>query len=520
MRCLAIILASLLLASPAGAEQAALRMRAATGVASSDQRAAVPSTPFQANELRALLSSGALSPSPIDDGKASLLRRFYEARGYAPLWLDDTGLTPVGAVLFGRLTRIAAAGQAGIASILDEATHRSRTGSAGPELELLLSAALVSAAIDPSDPASVAERPEVLSKIAAANDVEATLRDLLPVDPGFWRLRAVIQTYRRIAAEGGWPRVPAGPKLEMGVVDARVEMLRLRLLVTGDLAEIGPQPQSFDATLDAAVRGFQARHGLEVDGIVGKKTLAALNVAVEDRLTTMEINLRRLQHREWGQRYLAVNAAAASYRLVDGGRQVFERVAIVGRPDWPTPELDSAIDRLEFNPYWVVPPRIAKLEVLPRIGRDSGYMRRNDMHWVDGQIRQNPGPRNPLGKVKFLFPNPYSVYLHDTNNPRLFDRWDRFLSHGCIRVAAAAELAKYLLKDDLLWPVQRIDEVLRSGRTLQVRLAAPVPLHIVYDTAWVDEAGIANFREDVYVRDTLVVAASEADDDRREGCAA
>ena len=132
-----------------------------------------------------------------------------------------------------------------------------------------------------------------------------------------------------------------------------------------------------------------------------------------------------------------VNTAAASYRLVDGGQQLFERVAIVGRRDWPTPQLDGVIDRLEFNPYWVVPQRIARLEVLPKIRRDPDYMAANDFHWVDGQIRQDPGPKNPLGKVKFLFPNPYDVYLHDTNSYKLFDRWDRHLSHGCMRIPNA-----------------------------------------------------------------------------------
>jgi murein L,D-transpeptidase YcbB/YkuD len=283
---------------------------------------------------------------------------------------------------------------------------------------------------------------------------------------------------------------------------------------------MGPQPRLFDVALDAAVRRFQARHGLAVDGVVGANTLAALNVGAEQRLATMELNLRRLQHRDWGLRYLVVNAAAATYRLVDRGQQVFERVAIVGRPGWPTPQLDSVVDRLEFNPYWVVPPRIAKLEVLPKIRREPDYMRRNDMHWVNGQVVQNPGPKNPLGKVKFLFANPYSVYLHDTNSPQLFARWDRLLSHGCMRVSQALDLARYLLADDPTWSDGRIEEVLESGRNVQVHLVTPIPLHVVYDTAWVDGAGIVNFRHDAYGRDRFVapvVAAATTDGQKRCG---
>ena len=312
-----------------------------------------------------------------------------------------------------------------------------------------------------------------------------------------------MQLYHRIEANGGWPRLPPGPKLKFGVQEARVALLRQRLLVAGDLLEAGTSPNSFDSAVDAAVRRFQARHGLQVDGAVGANTLAALNVSVAERLATMEINLRRIQqqHREWGARYIVVNTAAASYRLVDRGQQVFERAAIVGRRGWSTPQLDSVVDRLELSPYWVVPPRIAKLEVMPKIKRDPDYMIRNDMHWVNGQIRQNPGPKNPLGKVKFLFLNPYSVYLHDTDSPQFFERWDQFLSHGCMRINSALDLAGYLLKDDPLWSLQRIREVANSGQNVQVHLAAPIPLHIVYDTAWVDDAGVANFRSDVYSRD-------------------
>jgi murein L,D-transpeptidase YcbB/YkuD len=147
-------------------------------------------------------------------------------------------------------------------------------------------------------------------------------------------------------------------------------------------------------------------------------------------------------------------------------------------------------------------------------------MLRNDMHWVNGQIRQNPGPKNPLGKVKFLFLNPYDIYLHDTSSPQLFERWDRFLSHGCMRVAVALDLARYLLKDDPQWPPQRIQEVLDSGETVRVRLAATIPLHVVYDTAWVDDAGVINLRSDVYGRDGSAGAPVAEADNRNQRCAA
>ncbi len=525
MRSRVLLFAILLLALPVRGEQVALGAQSAATAESSGTSTAFPAQQLPAEALRALLSSGALPLAQIGTEKFAVLKRFYASHSYAPLWIDITGLSPKGEALLARLRQIAAAGQTSISPLLIEATNRVRSHGSQPlaELELLLSAGLVSTAIDANDPAASAERPQVLVEIARADDSFPLLQELLPIDPAFWRLRNATHVYRGIEANGGWPLMPPGPKLELGVNDSRVELLRRRLLVTGDLIEIGTQPDSFDSAVDAGVRRFQSRHGLQADGIVGANTLAALNVSVEGRLAAMDFNLRRLQqqHREWGERYLVVNAAAASYRLVDHGQQVFERAAIVGRRGWPTPQLDSVIDRLEFNPYWVVPPRIARLEVLPKIRRDPDYMLRNDMHWVNGQIRQDPGPKNPLGKVKFLFLNPYDVYLHDTNSPKLFERWDRFLSHGCMRVAAALDLAGYLLKDDPFWPPQRMQEVVEAGQTVQVRLVAPIPLHVVYDTAWVDDAGIVNFRQDVYRRDGHVGAAvADAASNRHQRCAA
>lgn len=468
----------------------------------------------QMQDLGVLLTSGDLSVPPIAVEQVSELKRLYASRGYVPLWVDPTAISPRGMMLLARLNEVAAAGVPSLAALLAQAENRIQAG-AGPslaELELLLSAGFLNVAVDPQDPAGTVERPEALVEVASSPNVLLALREWLPADPAFWSLRAAIQDYRRLEAYGGWPALPLGSKLELGTIDARVETLRRRLLITGDLTEPGSEPNLFDIALYAAVSRFQARHGLQVDGIVGKSTIAALNVPVEARLATMRLNLQRLQqqHREWGQRYVAVNIAAASYRLVDRGQEVVERLAIVGRPDWPTPQLDSEIDQLEFNPYWTVPPRIARLELLPIIRRDPNYMRDNDMQWVDGQIQQSPGPKNPLGKVKFLFPNRYSVYLHDTSGPQLFERWNRFLSHGCMRIAQALDLATYLLKDDPRWPPQRIDEALRSGRVVSIRLAAPIPIHVVYDTAWVDRAGVVQFRQDVYRQDQSAAAALAA----------
>jgi murein L,D-transpeptidase YcbB/YkuD len=202
-----------------------------------------------------------------------------------------------------------------------------------------------------------------------------------------------------------------------------------------------------------------------------------------------------------------VNIPAATYRLVEDGQPVFENVTIVGQPDWPTPEVDSQIERIEFNPFWTVPPRIARLELLPKIRQDPEYLARHNMRQVAGMYRQDPGADNALGRVKFLFPNPHAVYLHDTNSPRLFQRQARYLSHGCVRVSNALDLAERLLEDEANWSREEIAEVLRRGKNRQATLSQPMPIHLVYDTAWVDDAGTVNFRDDIYGRDGTAAGA-------------
>jgi len=172
---------------------------------------------------------------------------------------------------------------------------------------------------------------------------------------------------------------------------------------------------------------------------------------------------------------------------------------------------------MEFNPYWNVPASIAQREIWPKVRRDPGYLARNHMRVIEGRIRQDPGPDNPLGLVKFIFASPYDVYLHDTNNRALFDRPDRFLSHGCVRVSNALDLARQLLEADPDWTEQRIDEAVAGGRAVRVTLSHPIALHIVYDTAWVDEAGIVQFRGDVYGLDRKLLAVRTTGVDAQSG---
>jgi murein L,D-transpeptidase YcbB/YkuD len=362
----------------------------------------------------------------------------------------------------------------------------------------ILLAAYVSACTSAVPVTTAAPAPASLQEAVAPPPVELPSQiEALPAD--LQRLQAAIAAYEAIAAAGGWPVVPSGQTLRPGDQDARIIDVRKRLFAGKDLLHQSDS-EIFDQELAAAVQRFQQRHGLEEDGLIGRKTLQAMNVPISQRIATLRYNLQRIQreNRVWGDRFIAVNAAATTYRLVENGTTVFERRVIVGRPNWQTPLLNGAINEIVLHPTWTVPPRIARLELLPRIKRDAGYLARQNMRWVDGMIQQAPGPGNPLGKVKFVFPNDDSIYLHDTNAPSLFELTERFLSHGCIRLSNAEELAHRLLDGEPGWNAQKLTERFANVALERVRLTRPIPVHIVYDTAWVDPAGTINFRDDVY----------------------
>ena len=360
--------------------------------------------------------------------------------------------------------------------------------------------------------------------------VDELVERLRPQHPAYARLRGALARYRAIQQRDGWQPVPAGPVLKPGMTDQRVPALRRRLAVTGDLADASSGSTEFDDALTKGVEKFQRRHGLEADGIVGPSTLRALNVPVQDRIDQIRVNLERARwvlHR-LPDEYVLTDIAGFRVVYFRNGNLIWQSRAQVGKPYRKTPVFRSKITYLDINPTWTVPPTILNQDILPRLKKDPDYLRKKDMRVLtfDGKpvdertidwslypgrkfpymIRQNPGPQNALGRIKFMFPNQYAVYLHDTPSKSLFGRTDRALSSGCIRIENPYEFGVLLLNNPQ-WDKARILAVVERGKTTTVRLDHPVTVILMYWTVDTNSAGDVVFRNDIYQRDAAVLAA-------------
>lgn len=359
----------------------------------------------------------------------------------------------------------------------------------------------------------------------------AALEQLRPRHPQYFQLRQMLRGYRTLADRGGWPAIGKGPALKPGMDDARVAAMRLNLAARGYSGIETAEPGYYDDGLVAVVKHFQRRHGLDVDGVAGGATIAALNVTADERVRQIIVNMERWRWlpAELGSRHVFVNQAGFEMFLSEKGGVAARHKVIVGKPFHKTPMFSDRISYAEFNPTWTVTPSIAVNEFLPKLRADPGYLARNDYvlyagwgagapvidpwsvdwHQVSGKsfpykIVQKPGPKNALGVVKFMFPNKFNIYLHDTPSRQLFAETGRAFSHGCIRVQDPVGFAEKLFGlDNSLTPAQikaRID----GKKTVTASLKSKVPVHLTYFTVWVDEEGLPNFFPDIYERDTLV----------------
>ena len=364
---------------------------------------------------------------------------------------------------------------------------------------------------------------------------DANANENIPLHREYQRLKQTLEKYQQIEQKGGWPQIPPGPVLSKGMRHEQVILLRNRLRVSGDYDSImQADPHYFDQGLEQAVRKFRRRHGMAAVGTVNKITRAELNIPIEDRVTQLLVTMERWR---WlplnrGDNYVWVNLASAEMQIFERDESVLSMRVVVGRPYRSTPSFSSEIDRVVFNPSWSVPRTIAVEDILPQQKNDVRFISRKHIRVFKGtgdnanevepahvawnelntdhfpyRLRQDAGPKNSLGKLKFMFENPYDIYMHDTPTKLLFQLPRRVFSSGCVRLEKPVELATYLLQQDKGWDTFEIKSQIDQSQTKTIRLNKKIPVYFVYLTSWVTKEGDVNFREDVYGRDAKVAKA-------------
>jgi L,D-transpeptidase YcbB len=496
-------------------------------------------------------------PSTVGDDAWQHTKRLYARFGQAPLWMSEDGLEkdraaaltnavlaasndavriddyPVNemaqAISDVRNTKQPTADQLANADVLLTATY----ASLGEDL-LVGSVAPKSVGQDWHIDAREENVDSALVRTLSKLPLDKSITAMRPADEEYAALQKELVRYREIVAKGGWQPVPAGKPLKRGQADSpqRLAALRARLQAEGiDVASVPPAsaaPASadsatsarrpaksgsavFDDGLAAAVAQFQARHGINVDSSLGTETLNSLNVPAAYRLGQIAANLERAKWmpRSLGSRYIYVNVPAFHLQAFDGDKPALEMKVIVGQEyeDKATPVFSDSMETVVFRPYWNITPDIQAKEIEPKVAANPGYLAENDMeYYKDGgvtRIRQKPGPKNSLGFVKFLFPNDFNIYLHDTPNHELFEKDVRAFSHGCIRVEKPSELAQWALG----WDAGRVEQAMRDGKDNQaIKLPKKIPVYIAYGTAYLRD-GQLYFGNDLYHRDDKLVKA-------------
>lgn len=509
------------------------------------------------------ITSAEKPPAYLEGVRWKLVRQIYQDRQYRPLWV---GIRPVPQRTKELIASLCDAEREGLRPADYRLGELRRTleqlrpslDKERPEAFAVLDLELTRRFLDYGadllggrlDPKAVAGEWYIRAR---RSSIEGTLRGALLVEdfqgivaplrpqlPGYAELVKALAGYREILADGGWPTVPAGRRLRGGDRGARVAVLRRRLRITGDLSGPAGRKPVYNRAVARAVARFQARHGIPVDGMVGAATLAALNVPVQVRIRQIELSLERYRWlpSEFGGRYIYVNIPDYKLYAYNAGKpELTMRVVVGDEYRNATPVFADSMTFVVFRPYWYVPHRILVREILPKVRKKRSYLWRNHFEVVDAKrqsrvlnsrrinwsrvdfrkvrVRQRAGsPTNPLGLVKFMFPNQFAVYLHDTPTPKLFDQPNRTLSHGCVWVEKPVELADYVLAGQDDWNQQKIREAMATapseseggrvdGHT--VTLHQPLPVYIVYFTAFVRD-GILNFRPDPYGNDREAMA--------------
>ena len=515
------------------------QQQAYMGVAASDVQTAI----------KRLLA--AAPPAHVSADQWKHVKSLYTRFNQSLLWLDDKGVhQPRVSALLNAIAnadsdaiRLEAYPLTDLAQVLRAIDNKHPTAEQLANADVLLSSAYVAygenmltGQLEPSEFNQnwhISRREErvdsALTLTLRTDDFSAGLTRMRPQDPMYDSLRFEYAKYRDLVSHGGWQPVPEGKALKRGVADSpvRLNALRARLAAEGYVSDSTTAPADsantkataartstrpvYDHQLAAAVAQFQARHGIVVDSMLGKETVDAMNVQPTYRLAQIAANLERYRWmpRDLGTRYILVNVPQFYLHAFDSGQKVLDMKVIVGQEyeDKATPVFSDSMEFVVFRPYWNVTPAIAAKEIFPKEEANPGYLAANNMEVYNDHgrraVRQLPGPKNSLGLVKFMFPNDFNIYLHDTPNGELFKKDVRAFSHGCIRLEKPAELAQWVLG----WPADRVQQAMQNGpNNKQVNLPQKIPVYIVYFTTFV-ENGQLGFGNDLYERDDKLVSA-------------
>ncbi len=475
--------------------------------------------------------------------------KFYMDRGYTPAWTDKRLINQMIQAIegaYGHGLNPDDYHRKTIKRLKDLYDHKKATPADKADLDMLLTDGLLRLSfhlfygkVSPEslDPDWNLKRKildkdpsQYLKRVISSGDIKGNLDRLWPHESYYLVLRNWLKKYRKFIKEP-WKTLKLSRVLRPGMIGKEVALLRKRLALEGFLKEgdQSPDPESFDSHLELAVKTFQRHHGLDPDGIVGKNTLRALNLTPRYKVNKIRVNLERARWvlHDLPQRYLLVNIAAFELFYFENGQKRWQCKVMVGKPFWKTPVFKASMEYVVLNPYWIVPPGILKKEIIPKIKNDPSYLLKNNMEIVDAKgrrinprainwhrinpsrfpyiIRQKPGPKNALGRIKFIFPNKHFVFLHDTPAKSLFSRNIRAFSHGCIRVEKPMELVEILFKDSPKWNLEKIRRIIDSGKNVTIHLQKKIPIFILYWTVIRNENDSITFLQDIYDRDKKIL---------------
>lgn len=475
---------------------------------------------------------------------------FYKNRNYQPVWVQNSQLSPAAHHILQALKNVEEEGldSSHFQSVFTIISNFEKTPSLPHQIqvELALSLAALTYLEDLGgerlNPKKIDRRlfinPDPVDEVdllsqGMANDPSGEwIQTFSLKHEAYQKLKKTLKVYKEIESKGGWPLIPEGPALKEGQKDGRLKMLRENLKMRRDLSlDSENDSLTYDQALVEAIKRFQKRHMLQADGVLGASTLLALNVSVQERIQQIKITMERWRWlpKNLGNRHVLVNIAALTLKAFENEKEVLEMPVIVGQRYRQTPVFSSTIYSIRFNPTWNVPRMIAVQDKLKLIKKDSTYLRKKgfivydesgevvqpeSVNWSSlskgyfpYHLKQLPGSQNALGKIRFSIHSPFDIYLHSTAEPKLFEKSERYLSSGCIRVKFPVELAAFVFNDTANWPNEKISSMMEGTKTMNVTLPYPVPVYITYFTVWQDPQGEIYFAKDIYDQDKRIGVA-------------